>query len=128
MGKGDRKSRRGKIFMGSYGVSRKKRKATKAAYISTNVKPEAKIVSKPIPSAKVKDEEKVVEEIVIQEQVVVEPEIIVPEIEAETEEIKSEEITDTTKKPKAKAKTTAKKEKTEKKEPAKKKAPKKEKE
>lgn len=31
MGKGDKKSRKGKIAMGSYGVTRPRKKATKAA-------------------------------------------------------------------------------------------------
>ena len=31
MGKGDKKSRKGKIAMGSYGVTRKRKKATKTA-------------------------------------------------------------------------------------------------
>ena len=37
MGKGDKKTRRGKLFMGSYGVSRPKKSETKPA-----VKTEAK--------------------------------------------------------------------------------------
>jgi ribosomal small subunit protein bTHX len=141
MGKGDRKSRRGKIFMGSFGVSRKRKKSKKATFVAKTVNTEIKMTSKPIPLPKVKEEVKIVEEVVNQEQVIVEPKLTIPEVKAEevkseeikSEEIKTEDVVDTPKKPKAKSKPAAKKEtekkeKTEKKEPAKKKAPKKEKE
>ena len=44
MGKGDKKSRRGKIFMGSYGVSRKRKKNKRVKFqISHVVKPVIKV-------------------------------------------------------------------------------------
>lgn len=40
MGKGDHKTRRGKIFLGSYGKLRR-RKESSPAFVSDNIKPEA---------------------------------------------------------------------------------------
>jgi 30S ribosomal protein S31 len=45
MGKGDKRSRRGKIWRGSFGNTRRKKNATKPAFVS---KPKAKKVAKPV--------------------------------------------------------------------------------
>jgi ribosomal small subunit protein bTHX len=47
MGKGDKKSKRGKLIMGSFGISRKKRKTNKAhAYNPVTTQPKKKEVVK----------------------------------------------------------------------------------
>lgn len=67
MGKGDKKSKRGKILMGSYGVRRRKRKASYTAPV------EAVVVEKPVkarqekPVAKAKTE---VEDVIVEAPVV----------------------------------------------------------
>ena len=50
MGKGDKKTKKGKISAGSYGISRKKKK--KAAYVGTKPKTK-KVVTEDAPAAKV---------------------------------------------------------------------------
>ncbi len=56
MGKGDKKSKRGKISMGSFGVSRPKRKKT---VIVEGVEPKAAKVKKTVPAGDDKPKKKV---------------------------------------------------------------------
>jgi 30S ribosomal protein S31 len=59
MGKGDRKSRKGKIFMGSYGKSRprKRKKTMQAATVAAPASAEPKAKKKPAAAKKKKSEE-----------------------------------------------------------------------
>ena len=52
MGKGDKKSRRGKIILGTYGVRRRKKDAGKAEKKSNTTQPEIKPVSENIETSK----------------------------------------------------------------------------
>jgi ribosomal small subunit protein bTHX len=62
MGKGDKKSKRGKIIMGSYGVSRPKRKiAGKSVSSQTEPKPEKPEVKQKATVAETKTKPKVAE-------------------------------------------------------------------
>lgn len=58
MGKGDKKSKRGKIAIGSSGVSRKRKKAKKVAAPKVKAKPVAKEKVKKAPAAKKPKKEK----------------------------------------------------------------------
>lgn len=52
MGKGDKKSRKGKIFMGSYGVTRKRKKKVAAKKAAVKKAPAKKAAVKKAPAKK----------------------------------------------------------------------------
>jgi 30S ribosomal protein S31 len=62
MGKGDKKTKRGKILMGSYGVRRKKRKSARISPLKeiAEVKPVAPVKEKATAKARAEKEEVVV--------------------------------------------------------------------
>jgi 30S ribosomal protein S31 len=67
MGRGDKKSKRGKLIMGSFGISRKKRKTNKAhAYNPVSAEPKKETVKKAFKPVKVK----VAEEVAVAEETI----------------------------------------------------------
>jgi 30S ribosomal protein S31 len=64
MGKGDKKTRRGKLFSGSYGTLRPRKHKRSLSVVSSTRKPAAKLQDKPVKSPKQEkaEEPKIIEE------------------------------------------------------------------